>query len=254
MSAQDRVQTRTSVNPLRRSRRVVAPVDEMPTPHVFETDQARSTDDPLDVTLRAALNDQLPSRHKNRSQVPEEPVMVAYPMKGCRGEHRIDRVVVGEDLRIKGQQISPNEPGFRSPRPKTLACLIEHRGGCVEGYDPSIRYPRQQLLRYSSCTAARIQNDLRPVEIKLVKDRLPPTVLGISNAVVTLPIPARRSRRGSTHTMSPYRAPPRSAITSVIGCLGEAPIRRYLEWGCGRLGLTGAGRRTSLLEFLVFRR
>jgi len=23
-----------------------------------------------------------------------------------------------------------------------------------------------------------------------------------------------------------------------------------LEWGCGRLGLTGAGRRTSLLEFL----
>jgi hypothetical protein len=146
--------------------------------------------------------------------------MVAYPMKRCRGEHRIDRVVVGEDLRIKGQQIRLNEPDFRSPRPKTPACLIEHRGGCVEGYDPSIRYPPQQLFRYSSCTAARLQNDLRPVEIKLVKDRLPPAVLGISNAVVTLSIPARRSReRIAAHDVTvPSLTPGRHNI--VVGNSG----------------------------------
>ncbi len=198
---------------------------EMPTPHLVETNRARSTDDPLDVTLRAALNDQLPSRHQNRSQVAEEPVMVAYPMKRCRGEHRIDGVVVGEDLRVKGQQISLNEPDFRSPRPKTPACLIEHRGGRVEGYDPSIRYPPQQLLRYSSCTAASIQNDLRPVEIKLVKDRLPPAVLGISNAVVTLSIPARRSReRTVAHDVTvPSLTPERHNI--------EGTTRKVAEGG-----------------------
>jgi len=59
---------------------------EMPTPHLLETNQARSTDYPLDVTLRAALSDQLGSRHQNRSKVAEEPVVVAYPMKRCRGE------------------------------------------------------------------------------------------------------------------------------------------------------------------------
>ena len=75
---------------------------EMPAPHVLETNQARGTDDPLDVTFRAALSDRLPSRHQDRGQVAEEPAMVAYPMKRCRGEHRINRMIVGEDLRIKG--------------------------------------------------------------------------------------------------------------------------------------------------------
>jgi hypothetical protein len=88
--------------------------------------------------------------------------MVSYPMKRCSGEDRVNRMIVAEELRVEGQQIALNEPNSRSPRPKTPACLVQHRGRCVEGYDPPIRYPAQQLLCDSPCTAACIKNDLRP--------------------------------------------------------------------------------------------
>ena len=53
---------------------------EVPPPDLFEADQERGTNDPVDVTLRAALSHQLPPRDQDRSQVGEQPVMVAYPM------------------------------------------------------------------------------------------------------------------------------------------------------------------------------
>ncbi len=89
--------------------------------------------------------------------------MVTYPMKRGRGEDCVNRMIVAEELRVKGQQVGLDEPDSRSPRPKTPACLMQHRGRCIEDYDPPIRYPAQQLLCDSPCTAACIKDDLRPL-------------------------------------------------------------------------------------------
>jgi hypothetical protein len=111
----------------------------MPVSHLFEADRERGTDDPIDITLSPALSHQLTPRDQDRSQVSEEPVMVAYPMKGRSGEDCINRVVVAEELGVKDQQVGLKEPDFRSPRLKAPACLLQHRTRCVEGYDPPVR-------------------------------------------------------------------------------------------------------------------
>ena len=88
---------------------------EMPAPDLFEADQERRTNDPLDVTLRAALSHQLPPRGQNRSQVGEQPVMVADPMERCSGENCVNRMIVVEELRVKGQQICTERTGLSVP-------------------------------------------------------------------------------------------------------------------------------------------
>jgi len=88
---------------------------EIPAPYLLEADHERGTNDPRDVTLRAALSHQLSPRDQDRSQVGEQPVMVAYPMKRCGGEDRVNRMIVAEELRVKGQQIALNEPNSWPP-------------------------------------------------------------------------------------------------------------------------------------------
>jgi len=147
--------------------------------------------DPGHVAEPAALGDQPATRSQHGGQVPEEGVVVGYPVERGRREDRVDRAEAQRLGQIALHELHPVAEGRQSP-----GRLDQHGRGGVHRDHPSTGQALQQLLGHPTAAAAGVEHRLVALQRQPVQHGPAPPGLGIGDPVVGGAVPVAGGRRG----------------------------------------------------------